>query len=358
MDKINDNGMLRVSLAPHIGSGESIPKIMWTVVIALLPAMIYAVCIFGLKALILLISGAIAAVLAEGLTQLAMKRKVTALDGSAVVTGLLVAMNVPPGAPIWMVCIGSAFAIVIVKQLFGGLGFNIFNPALAARAFMLASWPVHMTTGWHQFAEGNVLLSNVSNTADFSPAVFDAITGATPLTAFKEGSRLLGEYNISINDFCTFLFSPEMLLGSFLGNIGGCIGETSGLLLLVGGLFLLFRKIITWHTPVSFIVTEGLLAIIYYGLLGYPDPYLIALFHILTGGLLLGAFFMATDMVTSPVTAKGKLIFGTGCGIITFVIRIWGGYPEGVSYSILLMNAFVPLIDRLTKPKIFGHKGV
>lgn len=354
MAEENKKSLLRVSVAPHINSGETISRIMWTVVIAMLPAMIYSVYIFGIRALLILLTGAVSAAAGEALVQYALKKKITVSDGSAVITGLLLAMNVPSSAPLWMVAIGSVFAVVIVKQLFGGLGFNIFNPALAARAFLLASWPVHMTTGWHVFGNGKILSESAANTMNFPEAAFDAITGATPLTALKEGSKILSEYSISMDQFCSFLFSPDMILERFTGSIGGCIGETSGLLILAGGLILIFRKVITWHIPAAFIGTVGILAFIYYAALGYPAPGMIALSHILSGGLFLGAFFMATDMVTSPVTWKGMLLFGAGCGLITFVIRIWGGYPEGVSYAILLMNAAVPLIDRFTKPKVFG----
>lgn len=350
----NGKGLLNISLAPHIRDNSSINKIMWTVVIAMIPALFYSVYIFGREALILLVTGALTAVIVEALMQLALKKKVTAYDGSAVITGLLIAMNVPPLAPPWMVAIGTAFAIIIVKQLFGGLGFNIFNPALTARAFMLASWPVHMTTGWRPFSNGSVLSADASNTALFPEAVFDVLTHATPLTALKEGAGILAENNVSFEQFCSFLFSPEMLWSEFVGSVGGCVGETSALLLLLGGIFLLIRKVITWHIPVAFIGSVAVFTFIYYTMIGYPSAHMIALSHVLTGGLILGAFFMATDMVTSPVTAKGMLLFGLGCGFITFVIRIWGGYPEGVSYSILLMNAVVPLIDRFMKPKIFG----
>ncbi len=354
MAEENKKSLLKVSAAPHINSGETISRIMWTVVIAMLPAMIYSVYIFGIRALLILITGAAAAAAGEALIQYALKKKITVYDGSAVITGLLLGMNVPPSAPLWMVAVGSVFAVVIVKQLFGGLGFNIFNPALAARAFLLASWPVHMTTGWHVFDNGKILSETAVNTMNFPEAAFDAVTGATPLTALKEGSKILAEYSISMDQFCSFLFSPDMILERFTGSTGGCIGETSGLLILIGGLILIFRKVITWHIPVVFTATVGVLAFIYYSVLGYPVPGMIALSHVLSGGLFLGAFFMATDMVTSPVTRKGMLIFGAGCGIITFVIRIWGGYPEGVSYAVLLMNAAVPLIDRCTKPKVFG----
>ena len=348
-----DKKPIFASNAPHIRDGSSVKKIMWTVVLALMPAAVYSVYIFGLRVLTLYAASVLAAMIAETLMRFLLKKNITSLDGSAVITGILVAMNVPPASPIWMPAIGSAFAIVIVKQLFGGLGFNIFNPALAARAFMLASWPVYMTTGWA--VSGNVTSQVSANSSVFPQAVFDVMTHATPLTALKEGTRMLADYNIKIEDFCAFLFSPEMIWSQFKGSIGGCIGETSALLLLIGGLILLVRRVITWHIPVSYIITMALLTFVYYSLIGYPHPQMIVLSHILTGGLILGAFFMATDMVTSPVSRKGMLLFGAGCGLITFVIRIWGGYPEGVSYSILLMNAATPLIDRFTKPKVFGR---
>ena len=353
-EKKGTSPMLTISSAPHVRVNDSVNKIMWTVVIALLPALVYGIYIFGMKALILTVAAVLSAVASEALFQLVMKRPVQVFDGSAVITGLLVAMNVPPGAPVWMVVLGSAFAIIIVKQLFGGLGFNVFNPALAARAFMLASWPVYMTTGWHKFQGVSVLASDVKNNLALPQEAFDALTQATPLGVLKEGPALLAEYNITLDQLNSFIFSPEMIKSAFIGNVGGCIGETSALLLLVGGIILLIRRVITWHIPVSFIGTVGILAYLHYMVAGYPNAGMIALSHVATGGLFLGAFFMATDMVTSPVTARGMILFGAGCGAITFVIRVWGGYPEGVSYSILLMNAAVPLIDRFMKPKVFG----
>ncbi|MFC1670627.1 RnfABCDGE type electron transport complex subunit D [Spirochaetota bacterium] len=346
--------LLAISVAPHFKSRDSIKLIMWMVVISLMPSTVYSVYIFGIKALILIAVAIVSAVISEALFQLAMKKAVTALDGSAVITGLLVAMNVPPEAPFWIVIVGSVFAVIIVKQLFGGLGFNIFNPALAARAFLMASWPVHMTTRWFKFSDGNVLSQGVKNITSVSDTAFSAITQATPLGLLKEGPKIIEEYGIGIDKIHDLLFSTKMLKSLFIGNVGGVIGETSALLLLIGGIFLLIRKIITWHIPVSFIGTVAVLMFLYYFVTGQPQPHVFTLFHLLSGGLFLGAFFMATDMVTSPVTNKGMILFGFGCGLITFVIRIWGGYPEGVSYSILLMNAFVPLIDRFIKPKVFG----
>lgn len=345
-----------ISNAPHIRVNDSVIKIMWTVVVAMLPAAAYSVYIFGISALIIYGTAIGAAIISEALYQVLMKRPVSVHDGSAVITGMLIAMNVPPAAPPWMVAIGSVFAMIIVKQLFGGLGFNIFNPALAARAFMLASWPVYMTTGWHSFGGNRVLASTIENSIGLPQKAFDALSQATPLGVIKEGPQLLNDYGITLQQLQDFIFSPEMLTSSFFGNVGGCIGETSALLLLLGGILLLVRRVITWHIPVSFIGTVAALAYLYYSLIGYPAVHMVILSHVLSGGLFLGAFFMATDMVTSPVTGKGMILFGAGAGAVTFVIRIWGGYPEGVSYSILLMNAVVPLIDRFVKPKVFGKK--
>lgn len=351
--KEEGSSLLRLSSAPHLKTKDSVTSIMWMVVLALMPASVYSVYIFGLNALILLVASVAASIAAEASYQFLMKKPLTVKDGSAVITGLLVAMNVPPLAPVWLVVIGSFFAVIIVKQLFGGLGFNIFNPALGARAFLMASWPVHMTTNWYKFGGVSVLSGNVNGLEGLSPQIVDIVSQATPLTLIKEAPRLLGQPTVCGTGLEDVLFSTDMLKSLFIGNVGGCIGETSAFLLLLGALFLLYKKIITWHIPVSFIGTVGLLAFLYYAIIGCA-PEIMALRHIVSGGLFLGAFFMATDMVTSPVSGKGMLIFGAGCGLITFVIRIWGGYPEGVSYSIILMNAVVPLIDRFTKPRVFG----
>ncbi len=348
---------LVLSAAPHIRTDQSLPKIMWMVVFALLPAAAYSVYLFGLHALILMLASIIGAVAADALMQFLLKRPRSFADGSAVITGLLLAMNVPPQAPVWMVVIGAFFAIIIAKQLFGGIGFNIFNPALAGRAFLMTSWPVYMTTRWHHFSPTNVLSSGVTNTLGIPAGAYDVITGATPLGAFKEAPRLLVDMGVPIESLYKLLFSSEMFASLFIGNVGGCIGETSALLLLFGALFLLYKRIITWHIPFTYLGTVAGFMALYYTLTGFPFPIEVTIFHLLSGGLVLGAFFMATDMVTSPVTKKGMIIFGAGCGLITCVIRIWGGYPEGVSYSILLMNAAVPLIDRFTKPRVFGTRG-
>lgn len=349
----NTHNTLLVSHPPHIRSGESVPKIMWSVVIALAPAAAFSVYLFGPAAAVLLGTAVLSAVAAEAVVRLLLRKPVTVLDGSAVITGLLLGMNVPPQAPWWMVAIGSSFAIIIVKQLFGGLGFNIFNPALAARAFCMASWPVYMTTKWHHFSATNILSPAVPNPG-LPAAAYDALTGATPLVLLREGPKILADSGIDPSRVYDLAHSPDMLLSLFIGTRGGCIGETSALLLLAGALFLLIRKIITWHVPVSFIAAAAAAAALHAWLNGSPAPHMAALYHVLSGGLVLGACFMATDMVTSPVSGKGMLLFGACCGLITFVIRTWGGYPEGVSYSILIMNAFVPLIDRLMRPKVFG----
>jgi len=239
-----------------------------------------------------------------------MGRRITIGDGSAVVAGLLLAFVLPSRLPWWMAAVGSFFAVVIVKQLFGGLGNNIFNPALAGRAFLLASFPIYMTS-WVR--------------------PFDAVSCATPLAIVKE--NLSG--------------TMPSLWDLFIGKTAGCLGETSAVALLIGAGFLFWRKIITWHIPFTYIGTVTILSWVF-----GRDP----LFSVLAGGLVLGAFFMAVDPVTSPMTAKGQIIFGVGCGIVTVVIRQWGGYPEGVCYSILLMNALVPLIDRYTKPRRLGEQ--
>lgn len=304
--------LLILSSPPFVSEGETIERVMWRVNLVLLPALAWGVWSFGLDALRVAASCVASCVLAEAAAQRIMQRPVTVSDGSAVVTGILLAFNLPPGIPTWMTVVGSVAAIAIAKQAFGGLGFNIFNPALIGRAFLLASYPVPMTS-WRPYG------------------ACDGVTCATPLGIIKEKLALpLPSY-------------ADM----FLGRTGGCIGETSTLLLLAGALYLLWRRDITWHAPASFL---GCLAIA--SRLSGRDP----VFAVLAGGAVLGALFMATDMVTVPLSWKGRLIFGAGCGCITAVIRSWGGYPEGVCYAILLMNALTPVIDRYTQPRRFGGK--
>ncbi len=298
---------LTISTNPHIKDKDNVNKIMWFVVLALLPAAIAGIYFFKTKALLTIIVSVISAVLTELLIQKLTKKEITIKDGSAVLTGLLLALVLSPLVPWWTTMLGAIFAIAIGKMAFGGLGHNIFNPALAGRAFLVASWPALMTT-W---------------------LLVDGTTGATPLGLLKlEGIKTA--------------YNPLLI-----GSIGGCIGETSAIALLIGAAFLFYKKIITWEIPATYIGTVFIFALIF-----RQDP----IFHILAGGLLIGAFFMATDYVTSPLTRNGKLIFGFGCGFLTIILRLFSGYPEGVMFSILLMNAATPLIDRYTKLKPFGYR--
>jgi electron transport complex protein RnfD len=304
-----------LSSPPHLSAKNNVPKIMWSVVVSLVPAVVFSIFYFGLQSLLIIAVSIIFAVATEGLINIMRKREQTISDGSAVVSGLLLALTLPPSLSLGFVALGAVFAIGIGKQIFGGLGYNIFNPALLGRAFLQASFPVRMTT-WTP------------------PRTLDALTTATPLGAFKfEG-----------------ITTPHFQL--LIGNVGGCIGETCAIALLVGGAFLIVKKYANWRIPLSYISTVFIFSGIFWLInpLQYADP----LFHVLSGGLLLGAFFMATDMVTSPITPKGCWIFGIGAGIVLVIIRLFGGLPEGCMYSILLMNAFTPLINRFTHPKLFG----
>ena len=352
-----------VSAAPHIRDRASIPQIMYSVNGALVPALIGAVVIFGMRAAWLVLASILAAVATEWLIQKWRKVPVTVGDGSAILTGLLLAFNLPAGVPIWIPIIGSVFAIAIGKQVFGGLGFNPLNPALLGRAFLLASWPVHMTKDWmvpfwwtkggFNFFSWGVRESGVSK-------LVDTVTSATPLEIFKTARGVLMDSGADPDKVLNASENMNTVLSSyqdlFFGNVGGCIGETSALLLLLGAAFLLYRRIIGWKIPLSYLGTVALLAWVFSGTDGLfsGDP----LFHVLAGGVVLGAFFMATDMVTTPITFWGKVIFGVGCGVITIIIRLVGGYPEGCSYSILLMNLTTPLLDKYTMPKKFGLKPV
>lgn len=323
------DNQLYLSSSPHIHSGETTDKVMRTVIYALLPACGVSVYFFGLPALSVLLICTLGCVAAELLCCKLMGRESTLFDGSAALTGILLGLNMPPSSPWWLSLFGAAVAILIGKQVYGGLGYNPFNPALVARVVLLISFPVQMTT-W-------------TTPAPLGSGV-DAVSAATPLGEMKTAVMLTGKL-------------PELATSGFgnyfTGNMAGSLGEVSALALLLGGLFLLAKKIITWHTPVSFIGTVIIVGGIFW--LVDPTKYPSPLFHLLTGGLMLGVFFMATDMVTSPVTGKGMLIFGFGCGLITVLIRLFGGYPEGVSFAILLMNAATPLIDRFTRPTIFGQ---
>jgi electron transport complex protein RnfD len=301
------DGKLITASSPHIHSGESVKNIMLNVAAALMLPLIGGIYFFGFRVISVVVVSVIAAVLTETVFQKLRMRPVTITDYSAVVTGILLALNLPPGLPLWMAAVGSVVAISLGKQIYGGLGMNPFNPALIGRVFLMVSFPVQMTT-W------------------INP--IDGVTGATPLQIMKM-QGLTTDY-----------------LKLFLGNIGGSLGETSSLLIILGGLYLLYKGYIDWRVPVSYLGSVAILSLI----LG-RDP----IFNLLSGGLMLGAFFMATDMVTSPISRTGKIIFGIGAGFFTVLIRFFGGYPEGVSFSILLMNAFTPIINRYTVPKIYGE---
>jgi electron transport complex protein RnfD len=346
-----------VSAAPHIKLKTSVSSTMWQVAAALTPALLAGIYFFGFNSLYLTIYAVAAAVITEALIQKLRGVKVTVFDGSAVVTGILIAFNINAASPWWLPVMGSIFAIAIGKQIFGGLGYNIFNPALLGRAFMVASWPTLTTAGWTVTKPMSQLFEKSINGMNLPSHFPEAITSATPLGVAKAlrdttqiGSELAGTV---MNN----LTSPETIQNLFWGNIGGVIGEVSAAALLIGAAYLAYKHIIEWRIPVSYIGTVFILTFIFGGINGvFSASIMLPIFHIFSGGLILGAFFMATDMVTSPVTKKGRLIFGMGCGVLTVVIRLVGGYPEGVSYSILLMNISVPLIDRYTIPRIFGEE--
>ena len=306
---------LTLSSSPHIQTNENVTTVMRDVIIALLPATIAAIYYFRFGAIVNILVAVLGAVAAEYLIQKLMKKPITIKDYSAAVTGLLLAFNVPSTLPWWMTLIGSVFAIAVVKQLFGGLGHNFMNPALAARAVLLASWPVEMTS-W------------VTTGAD-------AVATATPLAVIKGAEA--GATSASMFDL-------------LIGNVGGCIGETSAILLIIGGIYLIYRGVITYVIPTYYIGTVAVLTFIFSGF----DISMLS-YNILAGGLILGAFFMATDYTTSPVSKKGQIIYAIGCGLLTAVIRYYGGYPEGVSYSILLINVATPLIDKYISPRVFGE---
>ncbi len=316
---------LTVSPAPHIRSTDSTTSVMLDVVIALLPAFVWGVFVFGLRALTIGAISVASAVVFEYLFALIMGRKNTVGDLSAVVTGLLLAMNLSSAVPYWMPVVGAFFAVVVVKGLFGGIGKNIVNPALAARVFLFA-WPSQMNV----FPDAGNRAGIISDSADI-------VASATPLTQIKTGV----EADFSLFDL-------------FIGNVGGCIGEISALLLTVGGIYLLARRVITWHIPVSFIGTVAAIAVLFPRVEGGVAVSILT--EILSGGVIICALFMATDYTTSPITSAGKLIFGAGCGIITMLIRHFGAYSEGASFAILIMNLLVWYIDRLTLPKRFGGK--
>ena len=314
-----DTSNLTVSPAPHMRGSDSVSKIMYNVLIALLPATLFGIYYFGMHALLVIAGCVISAVATEMVWEKIRGTSGSSLDGSAALTGLFVALIVPGGTPIWMGVLGSIVAISLGKQIFGGLGFNFFNPALVGRAFLLASFPQALTTwDWEPMA--------------FDWKVFELTSGATPLASNADVSVAGSGLNY---------------LDLFLGRVGGCIGETSVAALVIGFLYLVYKGYADWRVPSGYLGTMVILTTF----LGSRGP----IFHLLAGGVVFGALFMATDMVTTPVTKRGRWFFGIGCGVLNVLIRIYGGYPEGTSYAILLMNMFVPLIDQYTLPQVYGE---
>lgn len=304
-----------LSPSPHIRDKISVSHLMWAVIIALIPTLGFSVYFFRLRAVQLLLTCAFFSILAEYIF-LKLRRKEVPREPSALLTGILLALVLPPDIPLWAAAMGAIFAIIFGKQIFGGLGYNIFNPALIGRAFLMATFPVLMTT-WIQ------------------PFTLDALTGATPLGLMKFQSEVTA--------------LPKL----FWGNVAGSLGETSALALLTGGAFLLIKRYIDWRIPLFYlgtVVAFSEVAFLFNPAYGGP------LFHLLAGGLMLGAFFMATDPVTTPISKSGRIVFGIGAGIIVMIIRLWGGYPEGVMFSILLMNGITPILDRYIKPKVLGGR--
>ncbi len=326
---------LTVSPSPHVHGGDSISKNMYWVLIALIPTYLVSIYSFGLGTLAVMLISVISCLLFEYLiTKHLLKKTPNIFDGSALITGALLALNVPTNLPWWIIVLGALVAIGIGKMSFGGLGNNLFNPALVGRVFLLISFPVQMTT-WPEA---------LVNRAKY----LDATTGATPLSLAKEMLKSGASYSKVVD-------SLPPLKDMLLGLTGGSAGEIAAIALLIGLVILLIKKVISWHIPVTIIATTGIFsAILFYCGVSTVAPEI----HLLSGGLLLGAIFMATDYVTSPMSNKGMIIFGIGIGLLTILIRVFGAYPEGVSFAILIMNAFVPLIDRWCKPKRYGEQKV
>lgn len=314
---------LRVSYSPHVRGNDSVASTMLDVIIALIPALAGGVYFFGFRALMVCAVTVIACVLSEFVWDKITGKENTVCDLSAVVTGMLLSFTLPATIPYYMAAIGGVFAIIVVKMFFGGIGQNFVNPALTARGFLLASWPVAMTVYTEPMAKLNIFGSNA-----------DVVTSATPLAVIKGAEDAVAA---SYKDL-------------FFGNVPGCIGEVSALLLLIGGAYLLIKKVIRPVIPFTYIITVGLFGYLFDGGFMAGD----FLYHILTGGVMLAGFFMATDYVTSPTTAKGEFIYAFGAGIITGVIRLYGGYPEGATYAILIMNIVTPIIDKYVRPRVFG----
>lgn len=321
---MNANEAHYVSLAPHIRANDTVSKIMLDVIIALVPAMIAAIYFFGMRSLLLICTCVISCVVTEYITQKALKKTIQVRDLSAVVTGILIALNLPVEFPIWMAIFGSVFAILVVKECFGGIGFNFMNPALAARLVLMASWAKNMTA----YVSPEMIKQGLTTSA-----TFDASTYATPLQQISSGA----------------FDSLPALSDMFIGNIGGVLGETSALALIIGFIYLVARKVISWEIPVIYVAVTA----IFLPILGIPMAYVPH--ELLAGGLMLGAIFMATDYTTNPINRKGRIIFAIGCGFLTALIRVKASLPEGVSYAICLMNLATPLIDKLTKTEAYGE---
>ena len=328
------NQKLLVSPSPHIHGGDSIEKNMYRVILALVPALIASVLFFGIDALFLTLETIACCVAFEAIiSRFLMKQDGRSiLDGSAIITGLLLGLNLPASLPWWIPIIGSLVAIGLGKMAFGGIGANIFNPALLGRVFLLVSFPQQMTT----WPKANQLLPALGGTPD-------AVSSATPLAVMKGIAEGKPEFSVE---------SLSPIRDLFVGQVGGSLGEVSAIALILGGLYLLIRKVITWEIPVSIILTVAVFSGIMY--LVNPALYVNPLYHILGGGLLLGAIFMATDYSTSPMTRSGQIIYGVAIGVITMLIRLFGSYPEGMSFAILVMNAFTPMINRFSQPHLFG----
>ena len=327
-------GSIIISASPHVHSESTSRRMMYDVLIALIPAFIVSLYVFGLPALVMTSVAVSTCILFEYLIQkYLLKTESTISDGSALITGVLLAFNLPATLPLWMVVIGSLVAIGIAKLSFGGLGNNIFNPALVGRVFLLISFPAQMTSWPTPFENTTKLV--------------DAISGETTLGIIKEG-LMYGETMSAITQ------QIPTMTELFFGFTSGSAGEMSGLALLLGGFYLLARRVITWHIPLTILVVMALMTGIFW--LADPELYANPMIHILSGGAILGAFYMATDLVTSPMTKKGMVVFAVGIAVITVVIRLFGSYPEGISFAILIMNAFVPLIDKYFKPRRFGSR--
>ncbi|MDQ6982391.1 MAG: RnfABCDGE type electron transport complex subunit D [Mariprofundus sp.] len=352
--------------SPHAHGGDSIRMMMFTVILALLPASLFSVYLFGWLSVLMIVICMVTALLTEAACLKLMQRPLSALlDNSAALTGLFLALTLPAATPWWMAVVGSIFAIVLGKQVYGGLGHNIFNPALSARVILLISFPLNMTTWIIPMSIHMGAATPVVNLYDFSqcltlffagvdalPVVLqqglDAISMASPLGQVKTEATM----GVPVGDaLAAYHYN---VLDAFLGFEAGSIGETSALALLIGGIFLLARHSITWHIPFAFLGTVALLSAIFSSIA--PDQFTPPMFHLFSGGLMLCAFFMATDPVSSPVTPNGQIVFGIGCGIITWSIRSFGGYPEGAMFSVLLMNCAVPLIDHYSRPRVYGHE--